>query len=655
MIKRSLRVGLLAGFVISLAGLYPVVGLLAPLWLAEYTRPFASELIHGIWLMASAALGVPPFLTLGFIAAWRAQAIGWREGGVAGVVSGLAAALMVYTLLFLPVNALLAYGPLTEVVDTLIVGLPPDLGILHAYVRDSMREVLRLEWVLIFAAIFWGGEGMIIGWARRRHSPPPRPPLLDLVNVDQAAAIWFSRNESADRTGLLVGFVVSFLALFTASAWAYAPVAENWPELAQIIRENYMGTVVTAPVPSGYPFLSPVFLLGLAGFGTLIVLLIKDPITPLRARVRAVIIASVMIVTTIFTVFLRFIYFNLGLTPFVVMQIMSAPPTAAEAAGQQVGLLGIVDFFDTPNLLVTVTLALPWLALGVGFIIGLLYGGLLGLLNGLLLPLLHKRPVDKAAAIQRRLYRDPDELLPVLDQLFNQADDAYAVLPHLALRLRSQLPDGARLTAALHTLGRSAETAVQLAALDVINDILTTQRSWRWSLDFAASYAALRDILAAETLDQILDIDPAPQQHTATLPLIIVQSQQKINRILNELRKSEKVSDLAAKLIFLENGLTAIREGRSFIIDAYAPGSLRRAPLPQRNALLQALDHWQDVLLRAIQQLKGRADLVSTLANKQCRYLPEMAVGLNVHNRGLNVAQEVQVRLLPGHGYQLLG
>ncbi|MCA9957439.1 MAG: hypothetical protein KC443_00305, partial [Anaerolineales bacterium] len=65
MIRRALTIGLVDGVLLSLAGLYPAVSLIAPILLPGWRRPVSNELLHGSLLMLSAAIIVPLLASFG--------------------------------------------------------------------------------------------------------------------------------------------------------------------------------------------------------------------------------------------------------------------------------------------------------------------------------------------------------------------------------------------------------------------------------------------------------------------------------------------------------------------------------------------------------------------------------------------------------------
>ena len=660
MLKRALAAGLIGGVIISLAGLYPIISLLAPLWLVGWERPFANELVHGAWLMGSAALSVPVLLGLGFWAANRAQARGWKSGAQAGVLAGVTAGLLGYITLVVPTSTLFSYGIIAADLPSILnanVALP-SAELMRQYTEAFGGTAARVELVMLAAALFWGVQGALQGWRRRRTMIAERPSLLRLLQEEKSLKTWFAGDDMAVRVGLIVGGIVALLLAFTASGWSVLAVAQDWPELAEMIRQSQSGIIITDPLTEALPLLSPILLFGLVGFGVIAVYLLKNPPNRWRARMTAVLLAALIITTTATAVALRFFYFNLGLSPFVAVRMLALDPDMA--AETMATLQSVEAVFQNPGSLITGVLAAPWIALLVALLLGLVLGGLQAMLALPLMAALRSRPVDQAATLNRRIRRQPNEVLPLIYTLFGQTPQAYAVLGHLAVQTQRSQPNVATLAAAYHTLGSSQQSERYESAIAAIHNLLVEQRSWRWAADFGGAYQTLREVLQARTLAEIVAISPPPSQNTASLPSVVVQNGRQVGRIINELHKVERVEDLPTKLIFLENALTAINEAHALVQLSLDPTPLAedepaQVPLPQQPALANALTHWQGVVLAAIQRLKGRADVVLALQTRQSGFVPELPLVCQVQNQGLNVAQQVRVQVLPGEGYHLLG
>lgn len=650
MIRRSLVVGLIGGFLISLAGLYPLLSLFAPAVLPGWQRPIENEVVHGLLLMASAAVGVPAVLGLGAVAAWRAEVRGWLDGAKAGMIAGLVAGLFCFTTLGSPLNALTAYGQLTPYFSTLLVEPLPPTPALQAFVNIFESGASWVEVALLVAVLVGGVQGAVTGWRRRETAVPEPPTLLEWMAQEQHPGRWLAGSQSAARVGLAVGSVIGVLGLLTTFSWFYVGFAQDWPELGQVMQSSHLGVMVVGPIRQALPILSPLIVVGVLGFGALVIALIRNPPNRFAARVGAVILAATTIAGFFFAVGQRILYFNLGLLPFWLARNAQTNPQAEMDATLRL----FVESANSPTVPVAVmalVMGLPWVIVLLVALTGLGVGGLQGVVFASLFSWLYPRPVDKAAALQRRLAQKPEDAVSLLVGLFNHHADAYDVLAHVAALTYKSSPAVARLAAAYHTLGQSRRTEDHIQAIDAIQAVLAEHPEWRWSADFGVVYRALHDVLAARKLEQILLIQPLPEQQTSSLPPLIVKSVQHIGRIVNELHKINKVEDLPTKLIFLENSLAAIHEAQRFVDSELSNPAYTKAAVPEQAALASALNHWQTIVLATIKRLKGRAYVVSELQSKCCAQTAAMPLILQVANSGLNVAQQVRLRLLPGEDY----
>lgn len=652
MIKRAIVVGIVGGIVLSLAGLYPIAGLLAPLWLEGWVRPAPDDLTHGILLMASAALAVPTFLLIGFVAARPSR--GWREGAKAGMVAGLAAAGLCYFTLILPVNTLIAFGTVGTALDVLVDSFMPPLYVLRNYVISFENAAFQGEIVLVAAACFWGAQGAWVGWRRRKEPRPPRPSLFSLVQNGTHPKQYFAGDETAVWTGILVGLVVAVLTAVTMSGWSYL-VYSNWPELMTALQETHTGIIASGSLGSVASLLSPLLGLAFIGFGLIVIGLIKNPPNWFRARFGGVVVAGIAISLAVHAVGLRLFYFNLGLSPFWVLRERAHALDPQALADMATAMEWIEMGFSDPAFLLGAVLFIPWVVLLSALLMGVIVGSLQAILYVPLLAFLRKRPVDKAFAARRHLQNNPNDILPGVYMLFAADDQAYDVLAHLSAGAWRRLPEVSRFTAAYHTLGVSKKEEEYAATIADLSQTLVANRQWRWALDFAGAYQTLHQVLSARSLEQILKIEPPPEPHTSSLPPLVAKSQQRFGRIVLELKKVERTDDLPTKLIFLENALAAIHDMQTFVEKEFANPELWPTPLPQTSALQVSLKHWEEMVLTAVKRLKGRADILSSLKLNHTTFLPELPLPLSVRNQGLNVAQQVHVRLLPGDDYDLLG
>ncbi|HRQ37345.1 MAG TPA: hypothetical protein PLD25_05460 [Chloroflexota bacterium] len=652
MIRHAIIVGIIGGIVLSLTAVYPIAGLLAPLWLEGWVRPFPDDLTHGILLMASAALAVPTFLLIGFVAARPSR--GWREGAKAGMVAGLAAAGLCYFTIILPVNTLIAFGTIGASLDVLVDSFMPPLYVLRNYVIAFENAAFQGEMVLVVAACFWGAQGALVGWRRRNQPRPPRPSLFALVQNGEHPRRYFAGDETAVWTGILVGLVVAVLTAVTLSGWSYL-VYSDWPELMSALQESHSGIIASGSLGGLAGLLSPLLGIVFIAFGAVVVGLLKNPPNWFRARFWAVVVAGTAISLALHAVALRLLYFNLGLAPFWVLheRTHTLDPQAMAEMARAMELIEMG--FRDPAFVLSAVLFIPWVVLLSALLVGVIVGGVQAAIYVPILSMVRKRPVDQALMARRYLKNSPNDVLPGVYNLFIKDDQAYEVLAHLTACIWKRPSDISRFTAAYHTLGTSKKEEEYVATIADLNQTLAANRQWRWALDFAGVYATLHQVMSARSLEQILKIEPPPEQHTSSLPPLVVKSQQRIGRIVLELKKVERTDDLPTKLIFLENALAAIHEAQTFVDKEFADPDCWATPLPQTSALQAALKHWEEMVLTAVKRLKGRADILSSLRLNHTTFLPELPLPVTVRNQGLNVAQQVRVRLLPGDAYDLLG
>ena len=652
-------VGLTGGVIISLAGLYPIISLLAPLWLDGWERPFANELVHNVWLLGSAVLGVPVLLGLGFWAANRAQARGWQRGAQAGALAGVAAGLLSYITLIVPTHALFAYSIFSADLPAILnADAPlPSPELVGQYTQAFDDAAVQLELVLLVAALFWGLQGALLGWRRRDAPLPERLSLLTLLQAGQPLKRWFAEDDTAVRIGLAVGGIMALLLSFMASGWSVLTVVPDWPELAALIQQGQRG-IISDLLGKAWPLPSVILLFGLISFGLITVYMLKNPPNRWRARLTAVLLAALIIATVATAVFLRFFYFSLGFSPFLAVRLLALDP---DIASETVPILQIIEAtFEGPGSFMIGVLATPWIALLLAGLVGALLGGVQAVLTVPILMVLRPRPVDRAATVQRRLRRQPNEVLPIIYALFGQTPLAYDILIHLAVQSQYSQPAVATLAAAYHTLGSSLRPDQYEPAAAAVVELLAAQRSWRWASDLGSAYQMLQELLPTRTLTGIAAISLPPSQDSASLPSPIVQNGRQVGRIVTELQKAEKAEDLPAQLLFLENALTAVNEARAFVQippeqAALDDGQQLKALLPQQPMLAYVLDRWQVMVTAAVQRLRGRADVALTLQTRHSSFVPELPLVFQVHNQGLNAARQVHVRLLPGDGYHVLG
>ncbi len=646
--RRTITAALVLGFVLSVAAVYPIVGLFAPLLLPGWHPPLPN-LFHGLLLMASAVVGVPILLFGGMAAVRYADAAGLKDGLRMGLLAGATIGMAIYLTIILPINALAAYGVITPRIPHLLAANPLPPASLLEYVTMFDRTSYSAELTIGFMVLFWGLQGAMMGWRRRFVPRPRRGTLLSVLVEGQNPREWARQDESVLRVSMFVGVAIGALVMISTFGWFYyTGFNQSLPDFETLLQNSSAG-MITSSLPDALRVLSPVLSVVMLTYGFVIVGLARQPRNRVRQRVMGVTFAGVIIFAFFCAVALRIFYFNVGLTPFLLSDMLLRDSTEIDSFFEQIR--PVMDSFTVPQLLIWVTLASAWAAVAVAVGLGMLWGGLQGLVSALIMPMFVKRPVDRAADVYNHLKRDPNGLLPLLYTLCSTGKEASDTLAHLTLITHRPLPDVAMVAAAHHTLATSRDRGEQVQAAGVIEDVLSAHPQWRWSAEFGTVYGTLYDVLMAGSFDQILRVPPPSTQETGSLPPLMARSLQHLTRIITELQKSQKVDDLRTQLIFLENGLAAIHDAQRFVATEMGSDGDSAVGLPQRNALLAALDHWQGVVLNAIQRQKGRADISSTLQSQLCAFCNPMPLMWEVANNGLNVAQEVRLRVLPGAGY----
>ncbi|MCA9949018.1 MAG: ATP-binding protein [Anaerolineales bacterium] len=648
MIQRTIRTGLLAGLLISLAGIYPLMSMAAPMLVLGWQPLITNALLRSVLLLLSAAVGIPIFIFGGAWAARRAQAYGTWTGFRAGALAGATAGSGVYITVISPLTALIAYGQLTPHLPQLTTArpLPPAAMLRYVYTFDNVG--LSMELTLLIFVFVWGLAGMLGNSALEAPPVKPRPTMFSLVASGKNLKSWFAGDETAVRTGLVVGVVVGMLALITTFGWFYAGIAQDLPEFDKVIQESRTG-MVTGPISQALGVLSPLLIGALLIYGIIIVALIKNPPDRFNARFQAVFLATLIIAMFLSAVGLRIIYFNLGLAPFLLSQLIRQDPVGTGEFMLQFAPL--LTTLSVPVTAVVLTVVLAWLTVFLAIINGVIFGFFQAVLSTIVVTFIWRRPVDRAAKLQRRIRHAPEYVLPLLHRLCIQRAEAYDILVHLAMHTARRQPQISRLAAAFHTMGTSAAAKDRIDTVEAVVAILRANPDWRWARDFATVYDTLRDVLLARKLEDILALQPPPHQGTASLPPNMTQSMQYIGRIITELQKTNKVDDLPTRLIFLENSLAIIHEAQRFVHGTMSNVEETAVSLPQYSVLNAALEHWQGIAMIAIKRLKGRADLVSTLQSQSCAHCVPLPLVWQIQNKGLNVAQEVRLRILPGQDY----
>ncbi len=653
MIRKSSFIGIFGGIAIGIAILYPIITLAGPALTPQWTRPIQNELLHTVLLMLSALIGTPFILGLGVLAAKKSGAHGWQEGMNSGALAGTFAALLSYLIWMLPLNALTAYSSVIRHVVKMDTAMQLPLWALQEYI-DAFRPNNGAIWIdilMIGFVIFWAVQGAFIGSKQHEIVKQKRPSLLQLHNESRSLTHWFDGDEHAINMGVLVGTAVGLLTMFLMYGTFFSVTsARDWINL---VHDSGIEPELTSnnPLFNISSALSPVLILIFPFFGILVVALIKKPTTVMRARLSGIMSASMIISAFTSVIMLRMLYFLGGLIPFLYFHDITGATAESTASIDRIQMMLMAA--NVPRVVVLIVLALPWITILITILTGFMLGIAEFLLFGLTVPLFHQRPVDKAAKIIRHLHHAVEESVPTIYTVFHQEEEAMDILAHIAIQAEEKLPELSHFACGLHTIGNPDVAEERSAAVHAVQLLLEAHTEWRLSAELGEISGALYAVLQAWTLDQILEIKPPNPIETSSLSPATVKSVALVGRVVKELEKIKKVDDLATQLIFLENGLQLIYDAQRFVDRESAAPEYTTTPLPEMIALAGMFEHWQGVLLTAVKDLKGRADLSSELQTTVCTLAETLPIIIDISNNGLNVAQDVHIRLLPSDEYLL--
>jgi hypothetical protein len=562
--RKALVSGMISGLLLSLGLLYPIfvryVYSVNPLWFEADLRP--ASITPGLFM--SGLVVFFAFFAMGVLPAIRAGASSWSEGAKVGALSGLVAAMTVFLVVVAPTQAWQATIPIFNFLPASNPQLPQI--VLDKFTQDVLVSLYTRDMpgVLLIGVVGGWLLGGITGVMRRDQRAEPLT-LLEAIGMRRGRRRWFARNDDATRAAITAGLICGGLIAFTSLSQA--------PTTTFVMETGVPGSGVTiSEVPPAFLLpglsadvsgpivsflsdlanvLSPVAVIASFVFGALAIIFIKDPPRWFVSRWSAATFAGAVVGALVYLPTLRHFYVAIGLWPY---QVQSSRLTGVWANPMLV----------SPQAQVAAFYLVP-LVVGMAVVLALtISGAAQGVIYGLLLPLIFRRPVDRALSIRSRLRDDPKQILPQLYNAYNQHSDAVNILPHLAFAVnkkeRPQARAQARVIAAHHLLSTTPDRAAE--AIAVIGDTLDEQLDWRWCREVDALYHVLRQGWPARTIVQISAIDPIPEAQTSSLPLMLSRAGTLLTQVLVELRKVERVDDLSSKTIFLNNTLEAIRTAR---------------------------------------------------------------------------------------------
>lgn len=642
MIRRAIFAGLLGGLLVTLGALYPTLTVFVPALVPGWTPPPLNPVLHSVLLMVSAVVGLAALLLTPIAAVGGAPRRGFWPGAQIGGVAGLFMGMVVCVAVASPINNLIGWSLIRPFLNPIV---EPGAVEVVSYLIRLFNDGLAVILGTLAAGTVFGGllSGFVNGGRPRKALEAAHPGLYQMTVKDDAAR-WFSRQDDAAVAALVVGLAAGVIFAFAELQTFYFTFDLQWPGLRDLMLRSMNGVLVVRSVPLGPAAITALLLMGI-----LVVALIKDPTSRYWQRVTAVVGSLDVAVFVWYLQASRNAAFYLGVSPYLLTRLLATDPAFPREAA------GLIDSLAQPQIQILVAFVSPWIIIPAAGLVVSLVGFALGLLYAALVPSLAPRPIDHAARLRRKLLHDPNQILPALYQLFNRNRQAYDVLPHLCIGLRHD-PDLARLVAAYHTLGTSDSTGTTADHPKLVGDIanlIQKHPEWKLSREIGSAYQSLSQILTADSMEAILQIPPPADIGTTTVPPLIVKAIGRITDIIVELQKVNRVSDLPSRLTFLNNAIEAINVARRFVRTEMRDWKQAATPYPERPALFTALDRWEEMVLITQKMLKGRADVAASLKSNRVAQTARLPVGFVIRNQGLNVAERVKLKLLPGEDYYI--
>ncbi len=660
MIKKSMTTGTIIGLVITLLTLYPTFVVL------EVTNALPVGVLPSLGWEIKIAVGLAVFaalngmtmlvlLLVGSLAAWRARATTLKAGMRAGMVSGVMAAAVVYALIVAPAMAVWAGR------NVLGASLPAGMDCFpQAWVvqlaRHSMFSLALFLACGFLGLVVGGAEGALVGWLRRRAAPSARLSLLrDAIGDKRGRNTWFAlHHEQALKAGLVVGIGVSFIFALggvwsSAFATGYKDLAAHLPG-GQVVEcvvsalhaaadSTPFGRITDSALPA---LLVPIIFLLAISWGGLAAFMPKNPPNRLLTRVYAAVVAGAVIGLVAAFQQANEGRFLIGVLPQFVPLLRNIP-----------GLKDSTELWgalSSPSVRV-MGMYLVWIPCVILSVpVFMFWGAVQGVFFGLIFTVFRLRPVDRARRVRYDILQRGDQFLPRLYRLFQADRQAVRVLEHLAFDLKPDMPK-ASMAAAYYMLAVDPQNAA--GVFDTTVEILQKQPEWKLRTEIAGLHELLARGLRAGTVAQIADIAPLPEDQTSTLPPLLTKAGEHLTRVLTRLKKLERVDDLASKIIFLNNTLEDLRLARIFGEEG-GRISMCCTLLPEFAVFRVLLDRWEDIVLSAVKDMQGRAEITAELKTRKLTFARRLVLSIVLTNRGLNVAEQVRLHVYDDDEYDVI-
>ncbi|MGD8623775.1 MAG: hypothetical protein PVJ34_04510, partial [Anaerolineae bacterium] len=551
-----------------------------------------------------------------------------------------------------PTDALAASARMWIYRPTLEAPYPPNEQFLRFLHQVTRATHTKMDLTILAGGLLGAIEGAAVGLFRRRQAQAA-PGLLDVIDLPQPRRRWFASHDDVWQAGIKAGLLGGGVMWLSITVIFLSNLKADWPALQSMVQDS--GDVVTRFLFSDTLLncLLPLFILAVLGTGALAVLLLKDPPRRHLSRFQSVLIAGLTAAVMILLAVTQLAYSFLGAFRYlawVMVHYAQLPNPPQEFVLDHESIALLQGFIDRPMAIAPLYYAVPLILFVTVLIVVLFWLAPQAAFYGLTLPLIFRRPVDRAARISRAVNEQPASLLPRVYALYGKDAKAIPVLPHLAFQLRDR--GGAEVVAAYHSLSAEPDETERAAA--VIRRALDDEERWRWRVEVGELYRVLDEGLAARTLAQVTAIQPPPQEVTSSLPRLLAKSCEGIGQVLLELKKIERVEDLNTKLIFLNSAQAALLDLHRLIEQDGDGAGAYKTPYPELSVIHSLIDGWQGFILTATRDLQGRADLAAGLLANRTAFAPRIRQCVIVRNDGVNVAQNVRLHVLDGPGYEVV-
>ncbi|HQF62834.1 MAG TPA: hypothetical protein PLT26_10060 [Anaerolineaceae bacterium] len=653
MTRRSMISGVWVGLLLTLTGLYPAFYLFVGRVVIEIGNHLQRQFgnfkigvldvpVSQIVLLVTTGICMMLLLLVGSIPTLRSGARGIKQGVKFGVIGSMVAGLTVYFMLIAPTSAIVAGKDLFAHRLSVMAAQYPEHMVVN-FARDVIVVAPgRMLITLALFALVGAVEGGLVGFLRRTQDPAKRPTaLLDVPSTLRGHAAWFAESQEALVSGALTGLALGAL-MMLASIWAIANASgataeEMW--LMDVTQKALAGTPIGRMMDTliANLLVPMVFVLGTVA-GGLAAFFPKNPPGRLGPRVVAAALAGA-VSGMIFGIALsdqtrfaliisnQFMYSNL-----ISVQV---DPSMPWELGEFMTVLATAPI----RTLLVYLVPLPT-TFGVT-LAGTILGALQGLIFSLIFMAVNLRPTDRAYKVRRELEQHPEVFLPRVYKLFQNSPMALAVLEHLYFGLRRE-PTKARLIGAFHTIATAPTRAAD--ALEASATILSEQTGWKQHAEIAALHRILARGLKARTIAQLAAIQPMPEDQTTSLPQPLAKAGEFVSQIISEVKKIERVDDLSAKIIFLNNTLETLRQGRIFL-EATKKQDCCASTYPELIAFHAFLDQTSELALAGVRDIQGCADLISELKTRTLTTAENQTLTVVLKNQGLNVAENIRLQV----------